>query len=81
MPVNIQTEVKVHTLVVKSLKLLLIFQSGLQVSHWYMSLKQRLDQGCQCTLRALNNLSRSIIHLYCFPVCCKRKMYLRYCEH
>lgn len=59
---------KVHTLQVKSLKLLFIFQASLQVSQGHMSLKQRLHQRLYCNHTAVDNLPCRVIHPDRLPI-------------
>lgn len=60
--------VKVHTLQIKSLKLLFVFQADLQVSQLYVSLKQRVHQIVDCNHTAVDNLSCRVIHLDRLPL-------------
>ena len=59
---------KVHTLQIKSLKLLFMFQAGLQVSQGNMSQKQRLHQGLHCVHAAVDNLHCRVIHPDRLPI-------------
>lgn len=71
---NVVIKEKIHTLLMKSLELVSVFQTGLQISQGHVSLKQRLHQMMQSGNTAVENLSCSIIQVDRLPITCTKKM-------